>query len=44
MQNESHQQNLDAAQREIDQRQAEGEDMSNAYIAEDYSIKFRSAV
>jgi len=40
---QAHEFNLDAAQREIDARAAEGEDMSLAYIAADYSIKFRSA-
>lgn len=39
--NNAHEFNLDAAQREIDQRSAQGEDMSRAYVADDYSIRFK---
>ena len=35
--------NIAAAEREIAQRAAEGEPMENAYVADDLSIKFRSA-
>lgn len=39
---EAHQQNLDAAQREIDRRAAEGEDMSRAFVNPiTYAIEFR---
>lgn len=39
----AHQANLDAGYREIDRRQAEGEDMRRAYVCKKtYAIKFQS--